>query len=111
MNTKELTIGQRVQLARENKGLGLRACAKLIGCGASTLREIESGKTQCPSGKVLLKMCDVLGVTEGWIVNGEDGRLERIDATEAQFLSDFRQLPESMRDVALAIIRELKNKT
>ena len=107
---KTMSAGQRIQEARSAKGLSLRGAAKLIGIGASTLSDIETGATKLPSVEVLYKMAAVFDVPPRWLVFGDDGELHTPTPQEESLLKDYRDLPEPARDAVQALIQVLKAK-
>lgn len=104
------TVGQRIRAAREAAKYNQATFAKLIGCGQSTLSEIETGETKIPSGKVLQRMAEVLGKTERWIIYGDDGELETPTHEEQELLSAFRRLSEDQQAALAATIKALASK-
>ena len=106
---KPITVGQRNQKARLDKKLSLRGAAKLIGIGASTLSDLETGDTKFPSAEVLYKMCAVFDVPPRWIVFGDDGELLTPTPKEEELLQDYRGLPDTAKDAVAALILALKS--
>ena len=62
-------IGQRLKRARLNKKMTQDSLAKQLGVSVAFLSRIESG-TSHVNLKRLSQICDILGVTEGEILNG-----------------------------------------
>lgn len=59
----EHTFGTFVRDAREEKGYSVRSFAKLLGCSAAYLSDIEKGNRYAPK-KYLDKIFEVLGLPE-----------------------------------------------
>jgi len=101
------TVGQRIERAYEDAGYSQGEFAKLVGISQSTLSEIVTGETKLPSAKALLRMAEVLGKSERWIVYGEDGSLERPTPQEQDLLSAYRKLPPETQEHLAATIKSL----
>src|SRR5262245_39842809 len=56
-------LGARIRGYREDKGLTQTALADAAGLSKTYLSELESGAGRRPSGDVLLRLADALGVT------------------------------------------------
>lgn len=52
-------LGEFLKLAREQKGLTLRAVEKMTAISNAYLSQIESGKIKQPSPNMLYKLCEV----------------------------------------------------
>ena len=66
-------LGTRLRLARQMRGLTLKALSDEAGCSESLLSKIENGKAS-PSLPMLHRLVEVLGVNIGWMFEevGED---------------------------------------
>lgn len=72
-------LGVRMKLARQIRGMTLRAVADAAGCSESLLSKIENGKAS-PSLPMLHKVVQVLETNIGWMfeeVDGEEGIIFR----------------------------------
>lgn len=78
-------IGQRLKRARLNKKMTQDSLAKQLGVSVAFLSRIESG-TSHVNLKRLSQICDILGVTEGEILNGTSSSSQRY------LVSDFNEL-------------------
>ena len=68
-------LGVRMKLARQIRGMTLKAVADAAGCSESLLSKIENGKAS-PSLPMLHKVVQVLETNIGWMfeeVDGEEG--------------------------------------
>jgi transcriptional regulator with XRE-family HTH domain len=78
------TLGQRLEWARKVAKLSQRGLARRAGLGSQRhVGLIESGERDNPELKTLQKVADTLGVSIGWLANGEGERptAETIRAT------------------------------
>ena len=78
-------IGQRLKRARLNKKMTQESLAKQLGVSIAFLSRIESG-TSHVNLKRLSQICDILGTTEGEILNGTASSSQRY------LVSDFNEL-------------------
>lgn len=65
-------LGGRLKLARQTRGLTLKALAQAADCSESLLSKIENGKAS-PSLPMLHKLVGVLGTNIGWMFEEADG--------------------------------------
>lgn len=63
-------LGRRFRLAREKKGLTLRALAAASGCQYSTIVAVESSG-RMPQITTVEILARALGVSPGWLAYGE----------------------------------------
>lgn len=73
--TNAARLGTRLRLARQTRGLTLKALAEDASCSESLLSKIENGKAS-PSLPMLHRLVKVLGTNIGWMfeeVDGEEG--------------------------------------
>lgn len=64
------TVGDRIRLSRESKGLELAPLAKAVGITVSALSQIETGVTKQPKPETLFKIADALDVEPRYLVFG-----------------------------------------
>jgi transcriptional regulator with XRE-family HTH domain len=72
-------LGMRLKLARQSRGLTLKALADEANCSESLLSKIENGKAS-PSLPMLHRLAEVLSTNIGWMfeeVDGEEGIIFR----------------------------------
>lgn len=65
-------LGMRLRLARQTRGLTLKALADEASCSESLLSKIENGKAS-PSLPMLHRLVKVLGTNIGWMFEEADG--------------------------------------
>lgn len=69
--TTHFEVGQRIKKLRENKGLEQLDLASMLGYKSqSTISKWESG-TNLPTGKNMIKLAQIFGVTSDYILDGE----------------------------------------
>lgn len=85
MSSDFAIIGQRLKRARLNKKITQDYLAKQLDVSVAFLSRIESG-TSHVNLKRLSQICDILGVTEGEILNGTASSSQRY------LVSDFNEL-------------------
>ena len=64
-------LGARLKLARQTRGLTLRALAEMARCSESLLSKIENGKAS-PSLPMLHRLVEALGTNIGWMFEDVD---------------------------------------
>lgn len=70
--TNPSRLGGRLKLARQTRGLTLKALALAADCSESLLSKIENGKAS-PSLPMLHRLVGVLGTNIGWMFEEADG--------------------------------------
>lgn len=91
------TIGQRLKLARERRGLSQPALAKLAGVKSSaTISMIERGERNA-SRSMLEKLAPVLAVSVEWLLVGGDQMDGQISNNNGKDAVVFKDLAESYR--------------
>lgn len=68
----DLARGARIAKARENRSLGQAELARALGVSTTTAWRWENEGTP-PRGRHLGDLAEALGVTEHWILTGEEG--------------------------------------
>ncbi len=102
------TCGQRIRRRREQLGFKNQAAfARLLGIAQSTLSEIETGQSKMPSAEVLLKMSEVLEVSQAWIITGKDGEIEVLTPEEEEHIRTTRQLTAEQRHAVYQLVKSM----
>lgn len=86
-------LGMRLRLARQTRGLTLKALSYEANCSESLLSKIENGKAT-PSLPMLHRLVKVLGTNIGWMFeesNGEEGIIFRNGTRPLITLDPLRQ--------------------
>ena len=96
------TIGSRVTLLREKRGLNQTQLAKAAGIAQGSLSLIEKNLTKMPAGDTLAALCKVLRTTPDFLIAGA-GDPDSIDAAiqEHELVFLWRDLPEDARRLVL----------
>jgi transcriptional regulator with XRE-family HTH domain len=71
-DTNPARLGTRLKLARQTRGLTLKALSQAAGCSESLLSKIENGKAS-PSLPMLHRLVQVLETNIGWMFEESDG--------------------------------------
>ena len=72
METESLTFGERLRLARTRKGLKQSD----LGMSKGFISDVENGKRDM-SGKKIVQVCKILGVTPNWVLLGKEDNSEK----------------------------------
>jgi transcriptional regulator with XRE-family HTH domain len=72
IHTNPSRLGARLKLARQTRGLTLKALSVAAECSESLLSKIENGKAS-PSLPMLHRLVGVLGTNIGWMFEETDG--------------------------------------
>jgi len=86
-------LGTRLKLARQTRGLTLKALADQAACSESLLSKIENGKAS-PSLPMLHRLVEVLQTNIGWMfeeVDGEEGIIFRAGTRPLIALDSLRR--------------------
>jgi len=86
----QLTIGQRIKIARIRHNLTQVQLAERINLSKTALSQIESGETTDPRMSTLIALADALGVTMDYLAG-------RADAKESERAPDETALEETKR--------------
>ncbi len=74
--TTHIEVGDRIKRLRETKGLEQSDLADMLGYKSqSTISKWESG-TNLPTGKNMIKLAQIFGVTSDYILDGEEEKIE-----------------------------------
>ena len=84
-----------------------RGLGKLCGCAGPTIADLESGETKFPSARVLQKMCEVFGVTDRFLLYGEDGEIHEITQEQQEWLARIDRLTPEQRELAKSLLDQL----
>ena len=87
---------KRIRKAREDLGYTREKFAELLDVSVSYMAEVERGRTGI-SVKMLVKICNVLGLSADYVLFGEDrgddalilDRIRRLDRKYMQLLNDI----------------------
>jgi transcriptional regulator with XRE-family HTH domain len=93
MTAPAARLGVRMKLARQIRGMTLKAVAEAAGCSESLLSKIENGKAS-PSLPMLHRVVQVLETNIGWMfeeVDGEEGIVFRAGARPLIALDPLRR--------------------
>lgn len=98
-------IGNRLKQARKAANLTQEALAEKVFLSTVYLSRIENGKV-FPTLETLSSLCDVLGVSLGWLFSGIE--IERSDyGGNQQVVELFQACKGKVKPIALNILREL----
>lgn len=87
------SLGVRLKLARQTRGLTLKALSDAASCSESLLSKIENGKAS-PSLPMLHRLVKALGTNVGWMfeeADGEEGVVFRNGSRPLMSLDPLRQ--------------------
>lgn len=101
------SMGRRIRALRKTNHLSQWDLAKALGIDQSTVSDIENDKNDAFSGKVLLKMSEVLGQSPFFLVYGLDIPARGLTAEEAELLLAFRRASKPERSALLTLARAI----
>jgi transcriptional regulator with XRE-family HTH domain len=83
------TIGERIKAIRKRKNMTLLDMVVATGISQSALSLMENGKRSAnPSARTINNLCDALGVSPGYLL---DGKFDR-DHKDRKLLKNFKKL-------------------
>ena len=88
-----ISIGNRIFIARKNKGLKQMEVCKQLGIGQSTYSYMETGRKDIPLS-VLFALAEMLDVSIPWIIGGND---EGFTSDELLEIEKFKNYIRSQR--------------
>jgi transcriptional regulator with XRE-family HTH domain len=104
-NIKLITIGDRIKLAMEVRGMSQADMCRSLGIKSSSMSNLLSGKTKKPAATTLMRLADILDVSQKWIMEGV-GSMEdkRITVTDEEIHRELDKLsPEKKQAIFAAI--------
>lgn len=105
---KALAVGQRIALAREQKGYTQASLAAKVGITSGAVAQYETGRN-LPKPRNAEKIAAECGVSVEWLWEGDKagGRMEARTTAERDALAAIRDLPSDMQEAAVAQLRAL----
>ena len=107
--SKNVAIGKRLRLAREQAGLSQGQIAKMLGLHRPSISEMEAGRRKV-SAEELARIAEIYGVSTAWLLN-EETEMDTLDQKRielaARGLAQMR--PEDL-DRLLSILQTLRKK-
>lgn len=96
------TVSQRIAGLIEQRGLKVRAVARLAGLDETVVREAMKGGN--PTARTIEKIAAALGVDPATLMSDNAD----ISADETELLDVFRDLPESQQAAFLQLARSMR---
>jgi transcriptional regulator with XRE-family HTH domain len=88
----------RITIARTKKGLSKTQFWKAMGISSATATNWENGKVTSIKGENLFKACALLGVTEQWLLHGDESHAEpELDAETLELICFMKATDERGR--------------
>ena len=99
------TFGERIRIARENKGLLQSELAASVGVKSSAVISNWEQNINKPDAEKMIKLCQILGVSPAWLLDYYGA--EDINAIEHDLLFGFRELNDEGQRIALDTVHGL----
>ena len=100
-----MSFGERLKKARQDKGVSQSELGKLVGVHYTQIGRYES-KGVKPSGDVLTKIANTLGVTSDFLMSGSSQEQAQDSLNDRELLSQFQRVEQLPNDKK-AIVKEL----
>jgi transcriptional regulator with XRE-family HTH domain len=104
------TIGERIKLAREAKGMKQAELARALKIAAPSLHQLEAGISKEPSAQTLLALED-LGINPRYVMQNKGPMLlsdfERRQELEA-LVGQISELPDEARAAVVLMVKQLR---
>ena len=100
-----MSFSERLKKARQNKEISQSELGKIVGVHYTQIGRYE-GKGVKPSGDVLTKIANALGVTPDFLINGSNQEQAQASITDRELLSQFQRV-ELLPNDKKAIVKEL----
>lgn len=106
-----MTIGKRVESARESLGYKQHELAEKMGISQQAIEKIENGKTKMP--RDIDKMAKILKVSVEWLITGESMPIntlqnEKENKENKSIIESVNFLTESQKQSVIDFIERLK---
>lgn len=105
----EFRWNQRITLARSSLGMTKTEFWRALKVSSATATNWENGKVESIKGNNLVNVCRVLGVTEEWLLYGQDVKLEsqkQISQEGKQVLEMMEKLDQRGREKILSAVKD-----
>jgi len=107
------SIGDRLKLLLEIRGIKQTELAKSIGITQSAISNVVRQSSRKPSAPTLLRMADALNCSANWLITGEGHPFEvsTIDnRAEKELLDAFRSMDDQAQHAILAVAKVMSRK-
>lgn len=89
---EEITLPDRIRLARQRAQLSQKALGKLLGISSQSVNQWEAGTTK-PSRQHLIKISTFTNVELGWLMTGEGLQEQKVNASLDAVVHSGRFVP------------------
>lgn len=100
-------VGKRLRNARKRKGLTQEELCEMIGVSIAYLSKIETAKAHINLQR-LSQICDILGVTEGEILNGFPSKSD--GSLSSELCNLLKDVPLEKQTLAYEILQVILNR-
>ena len=101
-----MSFGKRLKKARQNKDISQSELGKIVGIHYTQIGRYES-KGVKPSGEVLAKIANALGVTSDFLMSGSSQDQAEATLSDRELLSQFQrveQLPQDKKNIVKELL-------
>ena len=101
-----MSFGERLKKARQEKGISQSELGKVVGIHYTQIGRYES-KGVKPSGEVLAKIANTLGVTSDFLMSGSNKEQAEATLNDRELLDQFQrveQLPQEKKDIVKELL-------
>ncbi len=104
-----VSVGARIRMLRKEKGWKLRELAEASGVPASTISDLEHGRSSNSVGPNLVKLAAALQVDTGWLQTGNGLPMRKAEPRidESEILRVYGLLSNANREALLATAKAL----
>lgn len=94
----KLNLGERLKIARKSKGLTQDRLAKKIGTSRGVITNIELNKTDMPQPLIINALCNVLEITQEWLLNGTGEMNNSEEIRSSKVLSEIYSISQNLSE-------------
>ncbi|MBL4662986.1 MAG: helix-turn-helix transcriptional regulator [Flavobacteriaceae bacterium] len=101
-----MSFGKRLKKVRQNKEISQSELGKIVDIHYTQIGRYES-KGVKPSGEVLAKIANTLGVTSDFLMSGSNQEQAEATLTDRELLSQFQrveQLPQDKKNIVKELL-------
>lgn len=89
-DTSHMSFGKRLKKARQDKGISQAQLGEIVGVHYTQIGRYES-KDMKPSGEILTKLANALGVSSDFLMNGTTDEAANATLMDKELLQHFKK--------------------
>lgn len=104
-----MTLGERLKIARKSKGITQDKLAENIGTSRGVITNLEHDKIETPQPLIINALCNVLEISQDWLLNGKGEMNNSEEIQSSKTLSEIYSIAKNLsKDEQLYILELIK---